>query len=266
MDRGQYIEGKLSQLESRLNNSSQELIRALLLNFNPPTDDNGHLKFSLAYIALFNRIWDRWVRGDRKAALDVVSSDLSDIHQSVLEYYSDELDGDDIEVSPKVARIIDSLGFSSFASGTFAGIILLAADVKNRIQQKIIYAMTSGQSFGYLGSIISEIPTELSKYHKGYLFDLYSQVERIAAQTYAIDLNLTHAVYAGDVIETTREFCEDRVHKAFSLQEIQSWNDLDWRGKIPGVDVLVALGGYNCRHYLNWVSEGMYNQLKEDND
>ena len=57
--------------------------------------------------------------------------------------------------------------------------------------------------------------------------------------------------YAGGVIETSREFCQQLDGAILTEEEIYNiWNSDSWAGKEPG-DPFVVRGGYNCRHF--WV-------------
>lgn len=60
--------------------------------------------------------------------------------------------------------------------------------------------------------------------------------------------------YAGPKDDKTRDFCYVRVGKSYTEKQIDSWNNLEWEGKIDGGDIFSDLGGFNCRHYL--VPEG----------
>ncbi len=76
-------------------------------------------------------------------------------------------------------------------------------------------------------------------------------------QKKARDAGITKYMYVGPSDDVTREFCLDRVDQVWTTAEIESWNGLQWRGKIPGVDVFVTRGGYNCRHHFQAIPEGI---------
>lgn len=73
---------------------------------------------------------------------------------------------------------------------------------------------------------------------------------------------LDHVLYSGlSLIETSRCFCEARYEKVFTLANVIRWNELDWSGKIDGVDVRVACGGINCRHSMLYITESMAKEV-----
>ena len=69
-------------------------------------------------------------------------------------------------------------------------------------------------------------------------------------------------LYHGQIVQNTRKFCAARKGKSFSLEVIKSWNALSWQGKIPGVDILIALGGYGCIDHLQAVPISMENAVR----
>lgn len=75
----------------------------------------------------------------------------------------------------------------------------------------------------------------------------------------ANDAEVQRFLYFGSLVKDSRDFCIARAGKVFTRQEIESWNNLQWRGKIAGTNVFTTLGGFNCRHHLvaipNSVSE-----------
>jgi hypothetical protein len=69
----------------------------------------------------------------------------------------------------------------------------------------------------------------------------------------ADELGLTWYRYIGGVINTTREFCNERNNEYYHQDEIEDWADEDWDGKIEGTDsetIFSFCGGWNCRHEL----------------
>ena len=92
-------------------------------------------------------------------------------------------------------------------------------------------------------------------------FDIFQQNDREIGQIYADELKLNFAIYSGTIKNNTRDFCRSRVNKVYDRETIDSWNNLQWTGKIDGADVKTALGGYNCRHSLDWISDEVAERL-----
>lgn len=115
-----------------------------------------------------------------------------------------------------------------------------------------------GASFPELTDVISGIleggedarGRSMTAYAEQFAGDSMMQFNRDVTTMKAADIGLDHFIYYGDVIRTTREFCEERVGNIYTLAEIESWDELEWDGKSG--PPLTHCGGYNCRH--SWVA------------
>ena len=104
----------------------------------------------------------------------------------------------------------------------------------------------------------------LDKYYAQTTGDLFINHDRAVGLVYANELGLNHAVYSGTIVKDSRPFCVSRNNHIYTRAEIESWQSREWAGKAKG-SVLIHLGGYKCRHSLNWISEGMANQMGKIN-
>lgn len=103
-----------------------------------------------------------------------------------------------------------------------------------------------------------------SRYFARWIHDIYSQYQRVGANEIRKTLGLKYAIYQGGLIETSRPFCNERNNKVFHEDEITKWADLEWAGKPEiGYNPIADLGGYNCRHRLDWISDEMAESLKK---
>jgi len=89
--------------------------------------------------------------------------------------------------------------------------------------------------------IETKLPTEINTQLAG--FQRTIQLEK------AEELGLTHFLYAGGIIETSRPFCQERAEKIFTLEEAKSWDN----GQ--GLPVIPYLGGYRCRHTMVFMTK-----------
>lgn len=91
----------------------------------------------------------------------------------------------------------------------------------------------------------------LQRYYRNFVYDTYSQVDRATAEVYAVRLEMDYALYEGGLIKTSRKFCKERNGKVFTRDEI---NQFDPKvAKQPNYNPFTDLGGYGCRHHLNWI-------------
>lgn len=98
-----------------------------------------------------------------------------------------------------------------------------------------------------------DVKGSLVRYAEGYVHDSMYAHSQSVDNFFAEELKLDCFYYAGDQIKTTRPFCAARFGKIFTKEDGESWQDLDWQGKITGEDFFTQRGGYNCRHNLMWV-------------
>jgi hypothetical protein len=61
----------------------------------------------------------------------------------------------------------------------------------------------------------------------------------------------------GKEMDTTREFCEERLGKYYHENEVKEWAGESWAGQIDGTNstnIFDFAGGWNCRHTISMVS------------
>lgn len=123
------------------------------------------------------------------------------------------------------------------------------ADAKRNLQTLI-----DGDKDGSLGA--------LQKYHRNFAYDLFSQVDRATAKTYADDLKFEFAIYEGGLIETSREFCKKHNGNVYHKSEIMEFDPKV--AKQPNYNPFTDLGGYGCRHTLNWIPNSLAFIMRPD--
>lgn len=102
----------------------------------------------------------------------------------------------------------------------------------------------------------------LEKYHRNFVYDTYSQVDRAASGIFADKLGLDYAIYEGGIIKTSRKFCREHNRNVYTRAEIADFLPTE---AIPdNYNPFQDLGGYGCRHYLNWVSRAIAISLRPD--
>ena len=138
--------------------------------------------------------------------------------------------------------------------GGWLDTVLSFGTIRANVFQRMQTAVLSRMSF-------RSLVTGIGKLVRGSLSrilgrgDFFIRGDRGIQNFYAEKLDLQHALFSGTIKDTTRPFCRARNQFVYTRKEIDSWNALDWDGKIPNADVKVVLGGYGpCRHHLNWVT------------
>lgn len=94
--------------------------------------------------------------------------------------------------------------------------------------------------------------------------DAYSQFDRKVQEQYADELDLFCFIYEGGLIDTSRQFCDDRNGKVFTRLEAEGWALLEWNGKNKDYEGLRDMGGHNCRHHPSFISNELAIILRPD--
>ena len=177
-----------------------------------------------------------------------------------------------------IERILSAFGYDgkNFIKNGFLFDLTMTGDPIRKIKAEAIKAISSGQSYkDFAGNINNYIGGNKAANRAGVIeshfrtnaYDTFQQVDRQIGNQMSDSLGLNYAMYAGGIMDTTREFCIKKVGKVFSRKEIQSWENESWEGKPKsGYNPFTDLGGYNCTHTLDWISDGMAERLLKMQD
>lgn len=102
----------------------------------------------------------------------------------------------------------------------------------------------------------------LEKYHRNFVYDTISQVDRATSSIYADKLGLNYAIYEGGLIKTSRKFCKEHNGNVYTREEIAQFSPTE--ATPPNYNPFQDLGGYGCRHHLNWVSKAVAVSIRPD--
>lgn len=86
--------------------------------------------------------------------------------------------------------------------------------------------------------------------------------DRFIQDEYSKALSLNYAIYQGGEIESSRPFCMERNGNVYAREEILNWQNEVWEGKKTPHNIILDCGGYNCRHYYDWISYELAVQLR----
>ncbi len=103
----------------------------------------------------------------------------------------------------------------------------------------------------------------VKSYHYQNGYDQMQNYSRQLDTQFSKALKLNYAIYAGGEIQTTREFCDSRNGNVYNRETILSWNHTPatWAGRKPQNDILIDMGGYNCRHDFDWISYALARRI-----
>jgi len=108
-----------------------------------------------------------------------------------------------------------------------------------------------------------DIDGVMKRYTRQYVHDTFFKVARTVDNFFADELQLDYFIYMGDLIDTSRPFCQDRAGKVFHRSDVAEFpKNLPYFQ--PDYDFFNDLGGYNCRHWLRWISKELAKQKGYD--
>ena len=107
------------------------------------------------------------------------------------------------------------------------------------IQAKLLADLLAGTIELAVGQSLGNVSTRIA--HDS-LMNLYASLHWKKAE----DAGIERFLYLGSRVRDSRPFCLERKMKIFTKAEIHSWNNLNWKGKTPGVPVEIQRGGYRC--------------------
>ena len=123
-------------------------------------------------------------------------------------------------------------------------------DMKNDIKLFIVGGESS------LGS--------LQKNYSTFIYDTYQQIDRLESGIYAQAIGMDSFIYSGGKVRDTRKFCCQRNGKVWTVKEAKSWKSLKFQGKTKNYNPLIDLGGYNCRHSTQYISNVLAAKKRSD--
>lgn len=100
----------------------------------------------------------------------------------------------------------------------------------------------------------------LLSYSRGILRDTLFDYSRAFQQAVTADLKLEWYLYAGGLMDKSREFCVERAGSFYHESEIKAWASQEWQGKRRGTtesSIFFFCGGYSCTHSLIPVDENI---------
>jgi len=149
--------------------------------------------------------------------------------------------------------------------------IAQAAEVKQAVRDITLKGIVGGQGWqdtkfaikDYIKGNPQSNPFDwLNKYTRNFVYDTYAQIDRTTGRMFADKLGFQFAVFEGGIIKTTREWCNERNGKVFHISEIERFDP--GKSMQPNYNPVTDLGGWGCRHHLNWIPDSLAVILRPD--
>lgn len=149
---------------------------------------------------------------------------------------------------------IDKTMMDTLRDQTYSRYMEFGDSARDRIARSMYDSVVAGDKFSTLANTIRGILTghkdvrgrSMTTYAKGFANDAIMNFHNQVNVKKGEDLGMTHFLYYGSLITTSRPFCITRAGKVYSKSKILAWDGQNWKGKSG--PPLQERGGYNCRH------------------
>ena len=284
--RANLVNEQSDKLTAKIERAQNKLFKYITDTFLPSleTDANEALVPTDKMLFIPSRLDSYYDQFNEEELKPIVSTFASDITK-LLKYNQKYYDG--VKPSDEHGQIKESvLGALGIADGNITGGSLLYGVISDRsaianIKSTIMTAISTGLAITALKIILKQTITKqggglVKSLFNDRLPDPYVKVDRFIGQKYQVALKLNYAIYQGGTIGTSRDFCIERNNKVFSREEIakfgtsaDKWggyedNNGNFQGKTNPYEPFQDLGGYNCRHFLTYISDELAFTLRSE--
>lgn len=269
----------INQIEKLVGSGQNWLIKALIDDLIDRLDKDGDkIKNTQANKRLLNMVDSLFNQYQKEAGLVVVKAVMDGINKIVdfnSRYFSTF--GDRVKmgkIQEQVKTDLSSwLGIDKkgrLIVNGYLNKIVTDTSVRNTVKDMAIKAVVGQAGYSETKSSFREFIAgpdsgdtgALKKYYRNFVFDMFSQVDRVNSKLFADKLKLRFAIYEGGIIKTSRKFCIDHNGKVYHESEIAEFDITEARP--PGYNPFTDLGGYGCRHHLNWIPDSVAYALRPE--
>lgn len=278
-ERTKLIDDIIERMEKQVGSAQDDLLRRIVDDFveELDQDENGAIKNTLANkrkIALLDRVYNQYVQETGVQVVETIVDSVGKIMDFNGKYYgvfTTKAQLGNIMADTK-SQVGDWLGITKrggLVENGYLNRLLTDPAIRNTVRDSVFKSVVSQKGFfetkAGLKDYIKGNPGQtgaLQKYYRNFVFDTFSQVDRTQAKIFADKLGFKYAIYEGGLIETSREFCKERNGKVFTREEIEKFDPTE--AKPPNYNPFTDLGGYGCRHHLNWVPDAVAFALRPE--
>jgi len=270
-------------LSASLRDVEANILRAILADILPALKvKDGYLVGSVGNMAkanLIERVFDEFGRTDIDAILGKYANELLAISgKNAAYYYAIGFDREKVAaIAADLTLIRQVIGIDEngkLAKEGFLYRLGRAESVRQKIKDYVVTSIVSGQSLetfrkGLKNAVSggAGIDGALESYWNSYAYDAYAKVREVDNLHFKNEIGLKHFIYQGGLIKTSRDFCIKKNGKAFTEEEAKrDWPkdpDLIDKKHLASYNPLIDRGRNNCRHFLMWISEDQYNEIKQ---
>lgn len=277
-DRTKLVDRIITEMEKATAKSQDEL-RQVVEDFvdGLEKDEAGNIKNTLGNkrkISLLDRVYNQFVEESGAKVVQTIVKGVSDVLNFNGRYFgifTTKAQLGNIMADTR-DQIGDWLGITKrggLVENGYLNRLLRDPKIKDTVRDSVFKSVVSQKGFfetkkdlrDYIAGN-KEKAGALQQYYRNFVYDTFSQVDRTQAKIFADKLGMEYAIYEGGIIKTSRKFCRERNGKVFTREEIEKFDPPE--AKPPNYNAITDLGGYGCRHHLNWVPKAVAFALRPD--
>jgi hypothetical protein len=275
--RTDLIDSLIAELETKVTKAQEKVYRELLAQVVDKLQvKDGKVTNSALNRGLLNTIDTVFNSVGIKAGIEVANTVINAV-DSLIGFNADYFSGTlDTNVTPIDAAIRNQMGDwlgitdGKLKANGYLDKIVKDDSIRNAVKDLTIknvisqngFAETRKQMQDFMVGKDADSLGKMQQYYRNMVYDTYSVADRLVGLQYADNKGLNFAIYEGGIIKTTRPFCHARNGKVFHREEIAQFNPPT--AKPPNYNPFTDLGGYACRHHLNWISDKLARRYRED--
>ena len=273
-DRQDLIDRLLNEFQKQVVRLQDWLMESFFDDFVQRVTVDGRIRQGEGYIAKIaaSPFW----RDFYKKSVDVAAwiiDQIPGIGKMVTAYF-DEVTGAKTASETKAISetLLNRLGYDGkkIVKDGFFDLLINDKTAERRVKRLAIQAIVSGKDLKTFktdlkGLIQGDTAAGRLGVVEGHYYTnattTFAEYDRAVSEAQAEKYDLTHAIWSGPTLTTSRPFCKSKKGKVFSREQIQAMDNQKWQGKIPGQSTLISAGGYNCVDILLWITAGMAGEL-----
>lgn len=280
------IHGQTDKLNRQINRAQKALFAWITESFlsSLPTGPDGTIVNDQSSIFLPQKIdnaYDVFNQNQINPILAGFTANVDRLIRANKGFYADFGETDDEQIENEVLGAIGLSG-GVVLGGSLLFSILTDREIASAIKTTVMTGIAAGLTITGLKIAIEEIVLRkgggiVKQLFEKRLPEPYVTIDRFIGKKYAVALKLNYAVYQGGTIKTSRDFCIHRNNKVFSRDEIMKFGTPhdkfggytdkaagEFQGKTDPYNPLEDLGGYNCRHSYDWISDELAFHLRPE--
>ena len=274
-----YIDKYTKALRSRIENIQNRYYSTLLEQFvsNLQTNENGQIlsnAFNRRLVRKITSIHTDFVDDELTKLLGWLIRRLEGLNNINRKYY----DAMSPDYTKKIAEKneksrFDDLGYENekIKKDSYLYDVQKASGTLESVKQFAVRAVAAGITYAAfknqfrtlikgnderLGTLVRNVFERIG--------ETFTIQDRELAKGYSSDLDLNFFIFNGPDLPNSREFCLTRKGKVFTRAEVESWRDLNWKGKNDNYNPFRDVGGHNCVDVLDPITEELAIILRPD--